>query len=490
MISVSEIQLDLLCHADFSGRIRKSKDDIGFCAFSAEIDRLRSANPEGTLLLDAGDAFCTNFWGGLPLVGAVNRNGTDIMCLGNHEFDRGASFLQTCLAACEFPVLCANIRQKESKAAIPGTAPTAILERQGIKIGVLGLTTEYTPFMVTKSAFAPFEVTSAAEAAQTYIPQLRQDGADVIVVLTHLPFYLSDEDGLTGELVDLMEASPEADVWIGGHIPGDCAQIIHNACVVKAGFGGESLAHIRLVLDEKTHAVLRRECCIRHTPPDGKARPEIEQYIHQITDPFEEYFSAPLSCAQERWPMHLAQECKLGDFLADCLRFGGKTDFAYMNATGACGCIEPGIVTRESMIGVAGYNDPLFVGEITGAQIKDLLETVYEPERFGNNGAMLISGFHAVVDHTQSSPHKVLSVTLPDGSPLESDRHYTVTVSAYIASGGNDTGNIASQIKWKEAGILFYDAIFEYARSQPVLTLSDYPRMDETGTPENNHAPY
>ena len=52
-----EIVLDLLCHADFSGRIRPSREDIGFPAFSAEIARLRAQNPAGTLLLDAGDAF-------------------------------------------------------------------------------------------------------------------------------------------------------------------------------------------------------------------------------------------------------------------------------------------------------------------------------------------------------------------------------------------------------------------------------------------------
>ena len=46
-----EIVLDLLCHADFSGRIRPSREDIGFPAFSAEIARLRAQNPAGTLLL-------------------------------------------------------------------------------------------------------------------------------------------------------------------------------------------------------------------------------------------------------------------------------------------------------------------------------------------------------------------------------------------------------------------------------------------------------
>lgn len=59
---MGEIVLDLLCHADFSGRIRPSREDIGFPAFSAGVARLRAQNPAGTLLLDAGDAFSTNYW--------------------------------------------------------------------------------------------------------------------------------------------------------------------------------------------------------------------------------------------------------------------------------------------------------------------------------------------------------------------------------------------------------------------------------------------
>ena len=100
MSAMGKIVLDLLCHADFSGRIRPSREDIGFPAFSAEIAKLRAQNPAGTLLLDAGDAFSTNYWPGLPLVGAMIRSKTDVMTLGNHEFDRGPAFLDSCISAC------------------------------------------------------------------------------------------------------------------------------------------------------------------------------------------------------------------------------------------------------------------------------------------------------------------------------------------------------------------------------------------------------
>ena len=147
-------------------------------------------------------------------------------------------------------------------------------------------------------------------------------------------------------------------------------------------------------------------------------------------------------------------------------------------------------ITREELLYCAAFDDEMFTGIITGAQLHALLEAVYEPERFGNNAAIAFSGFHAAVDHTRPGGQKVLSVTRPDGTPIAPDELLSVTVSAYMASGGNDTGAIAGQIDWKPTGRHYHEAVSAYAKSLGVLTVADYPRLHETGEPENNHAPY
>ena len=81
-------------------------------------------------------------------------------------------------------------------------------------------------------------MTSAAEAAARHIPAMRAAGADVVVVLTHMPFYQAADGTLTGELPELIDASPAADVWIGGHIPGDCAQVRSGAS--RPGSAGQA----------------------------------------------------------------------------------------------------------------------------------------------------------------------------------------------------------------------------------------------------------
>jgi 2',3'-cyclic-nucleotide 2'-phosphodiesterase/3'-nucleotidase len=485
-----ELIFDILGHADFMGRIRKSNLSPGLAAFSATVESVRESNPEGTLLLDAGDEFTIYFWGGLPVVGGLNLLGTDAMTLGNHEFDWGKEFLEECIAGCEFPVLSSNVRQKQTGQPVAGTIPYTILERCGVKIGVLGITTEYTPYMVEKSAFMPFEVTSAIKAGNRYIPEMREQGAEIVVVLAHCPFYIEDDDSISGELWEILQGIPSVDVCIGGHIPGDYAQVLDGTCVLKAGFGQASLGHARLIFDTDTRRVVDMSCEVLHTDRESAGRPDIQAYVEEAIRPFEEEINEPLAESQELWKMTLAVESKLGDFLVDCVRFGGQTELAYMNATSAGGKIGPGKVTRESIIEVTRFNDPIHVGTFTGQQLYELMELVYEPDRFGKNASLLISGFHAELDHTKPSPHKVIKLTLSDGTPIELEQSYTVATSAYMASGGNDTSQVSDQIDYEAKDIRFHEAAFAFAKRQEILTVEDYPRLKEKGTPENNNAPF
>ncbi|HOS18155.1 MAG TPA: hypothetical protein PK438_02615, partial [Clostridia bacterium] len=209
------IRIDILAHADFSGRLRKTKHCPGYAAFATLADGLRGENPEGTVLLDAGDEFSVNHWGGLPVVEALNLLKTDAMTLGNHEFDRGKEFLERCVAHADFPVLCANILEKATGDFVRGTKPWVMLEKAGVKIGVLGLTTEYTPYMVTAPSFAPYEARSAVEACRRFIPEMREAGAQITLALSHFPFYIGGDGCISGELYDVLTVIPPVDVFVG-----------------------------------------------------------------------------------------------------------------------------------------------------------------------------------------------------------------------------------------------------------------------------------
>ena len=64
---MSKVQIDILAHADFSGRLRRTKKYPGHAVYATTIENLRRQNPDGTLLLDAGDELSTTFWGALAV---------------------------------------------------------------------------------------------------------------------------------------------------------------------------------------------------------------------------------------------------------------------------------------------------------------------------------------------------------------------------------------------------------------------------------------
>jgi 2',3'-cyclic-nucleotide 2'-phosphodiesterase/3'-nucleotidase len=484
------IPIDILGHADFSARFKKSKDSPGLAAFGTQIDRIRDQNPAGTLLLDAGDQFCSRLWDGLTIVETLSFLKTDAMTLGNHEFDRGREFLESCVEHADFPVLCANIVEKATGKLVKGTKPWIILERSGVRIGILGLTTEYTPFMVTAASFAPYEVRSSVALCEQYIPEMRKAGAQIIIVLAHFPFYVDEDGTLSGELYDVLTKIPPVDVFIGGHIPGDYAGICQNTAVVKGGFGGNSLPHVRLWFDPEKDEVINKECAVHLTKADADVKEEYRVCEERLVAPLRGYLDAILAVAEEEMTIHLASETKLGNLLADSACEGASAQIAYLNATSAGGGIQPGPVTVEDILSVVGYNDYIFRTEMTGRQIWDLFELVYEPERFGNNAGLFFSGVIVSIDHTRPAGKKVLAVALRDGTPVEMERKYTVATSEYMASGGNDTSSLSKTLKWENTQKRIYDALFAYLRRDGTMRVSPEKRLYENGTPENNHAPF
>ena len=484
------IQIDVLGHADYAGRLRKNKTSPGMAHFGTEIDKIRDANPDGTLLLDAGDEFTANFWGGIPVVEALSVLRTDAMTLGNHEFDYGQEFIEECISHADYPILCANITEKVTGNLVKGVKPWVMLEKKGIKIGVLGFTTEYTPKMVTSPMFDTYQIHECVPLTCRYIPEMRQAGAQIIIVLAHFPFYIDEDGNISGELYDVLANIPPVDVFIGGHIPGDYADIVVNTAVLKGGFGGISLPHTRLWFDPVRNEVIRKECRVNQTQTNGEVKEVYKTYADKITASHDSLFDTVLGIADEKWVLHLSEETKLGNFLADCMLEAAGTQFAYMNATSAGGSIDPGPVTAEDLMSVSGFNDPIYTAEITGKQLWDLFELVFVPERYGNNAGVLFSGFIVHADHTKSAFHKIQSITLRDGTPLEFDRKYTVASSEYMASGGNDTSIIAKALTWKNTNILFWDAMFAYLKKYQKMHISPEQRMYEIGRPENNNAPF
>ncbi|MBR0385573.1 MAG: 5'-nucleotidase C-terminal domain-containing protein [Erysipelotrichaceae bacterium] len=474
MVDKNLIRIDVLNHADFCGEFRGDARIPGLRKFFQAVESVRRCNPQGTLLLDAGDEINRLLWHGNDVLDGMALLKTDAWTLGNHEFDRGQQHLQDCLSYLNhrIPVLCGNITCKETGTLIPQVRPYVILQRKGIKIGIVGVTTEYTEKMVTYPMFEPFEMHSASEVIHRYVPEMRKNGAEIIIVLAHIGAYSTDGQ-CSGELFDLLQQIKDlpVDLLIGGHLNGNISWPVDGIMVNKGGFSGKSLIHTALYFDTESRKVVCSQGRVLYPLEEQYDIPNIniDSFVDKVLAPYDEYFNTVLAEAQEDLPMNYNGESAMGNLLADAARSCTGTDFSYFNTT-SCGPLIPkGKVTPYTIKQACYFDEPLMVSIIKGAEIRQLFETVLDPAIYSKNFNLFFSGVKVTVDYGKPCGQRVMALTYPDGRAVTDDDVLTVCTSEYMASGGNDTRNIAKTREWKNSGVMVHETIRKHLQDVQVL---------------------
>lgn len=121
------------------------------------------------------------------MVPILNKIGTDVACLGNHDLDFGVEQFKHLAEQCNFPWLVANVDDPAlgEGVSIGSLSKTFILESSnGLKVGVIGLVEK--EWLDTINALPPnLKYTNSSDAARALVPTLRDAGADIIVAVSH-----------------------------------------------------------------------------------------------------------------------------------------------------------------------------------------------------------------------------------------------------------------------------------------------------------------
>ncbi|MDJ1115303.1 ExeM/NucH family extracellular endonuclease [Microbacterium dauci] len=265
------VELTLLGINDFHGRI-----DGNTVAFGGTVEELRDAASGPVLFLSAGDnigasLFASSVSQDQPTMDVLNALGLEASAVGNHEFDRGFDDLAGRVSEqFDAPQLGANVYLKGTET--PALDEYALLEADGLTVGVIGAVTEETPSLVTPTGIEDIEFGDAVEAVNRVSAQLT-DGdeangeADVIVALYHEGAGAGTPDGATleeevaagGPFAAIIEdTSAEVDAIFTGHthkeyawsapIPGTD----RTRPVVQTGSYGAKLGEIVLTIDPAT----------------------------------------------------------------------------------------------------------------------------------------------------------------------------------------------------------------------------------------------
>ncbi len=219
----------------------KPRDTVGLSRTASIINEIRS-EATNSLLVDNGDFLQGNPMGDYiayergmkegdshPIITAFNTVGYDAATLGNHEFNYGLDFLEKALAGAEFPVVLANVAKETGASPRDDTTlvkPYAILEREiemgdgskhPIKVGVIGFTPPQIMNWDRKHLEGNVQARDIVETAQAYVPEMQEQGCDLIIALSHSGIGDADHaDGMENASV-VLAGVDGIDALVTGH---------------------------------------------------------------------------------------------------------------------------------------------------------------------------------------------------------------------------------------------------------------------------------
>lgn len=265
----------------------KEVDTVGLARTASIVKSIR-AEATNTLMLDNGDFLQGNPMGDYiayergmkegdmhPVIQAMNTLGFDASTLGNHEFNYGLDFLMKSLAGADFPVVSANVVKKTgAKPSDDETLvkPYVLLDRKltdgagaehSIKIGIIGFVPPQIMAWDRRHLEGKVQARDILEAARSWVPQMKEAGADIIIALSHSGIGAAKEEDLMENASVPLAAVEGIDAIMTGHshlvfpsgtyadYPGvDVSKgTIHGKPATMGGFWGSHLGLIDLMLE-------------------------------------------------------------------------------------------------------------------------------------------------------------------------------------------------------------------------------------------------
>jgi len=437
------IKLDILHMNDVHGAIEPLMDPqlspdspVGGLSYTKSlIDREKGKNPEGTLLLNAGDiaegsmvAYLTK---GAVVTDAFREFGFDAIALGNHDFAWGQDGLKNLVMGLNSPVLAANITSKDDGEVMDIAKPYTIKDIKGVKVGIIGLDTTDIPRFVDEDCIEGLAFNNPAETVKKHLPQMKKDGADLVVVLSHLGF--EEDKKLAQEVKGI-------DVIVGGHshteLPGGHKE--GDTIIVQAGSQTRFVGDLELDIDPVTKKILNYEArLIPVIDKDLQPDPTVEKIVNHYLEETGKVSSQIMGETMEDLHYSHKEADKLNQILADAMlekageKMDGKVDFALCSSRMLRGNLKKGSVTMKDLFSAFPMTEENMITlKTTGKMIMAEIESRIKD---GGRGIVVPAGFKYEYDPSLPNGSRITSITDLEGKPIEADKEYTIVTSSSLS---------------------------------------------------------
>lgn len=406
--------------------------EVGGSAKAAWLFQEAERRNPNTLILDGGDSpyntDLANISLGQSSVDVMNAQGYDATVLGNHDFDYSFENLLSLAERAEYAMLSANTYWKDG--SYPEQfSPYIVKEVGGVDVAIVGLTDDGSKATTHFSNTQDIEFHDQWEVGQDVVAQADAE-SDVVILLSHLH----------GANNDVPTKIDGIDMEIGGgnDIFGRPLNI-EGTVVVNPGGVGTCVNQTNLnVKDGQVLGYTFNQIILSSDVPEVEAVNEIiAGYQADLDAQMEEVIGQCASDIAWSSPLVRTQESPLGNLAADALRDYCDADIAIQNGGGIRAGLTAGDVTVGDIFAMLPFDNKVTLVEVTGQTVWDALENGVSgyPETYGQFPQ--VSGIHYTFDGSKPAGERIVSVTLPDGTPLEMDGWYTLACNDFMCGGGD-----------------------------------------------------
>jgi 2',3'-cyclic-nucleotide 2'-phosphodiesterase/3'-nucleotidase/5'-nucleotidase len=473
--AAQRVDLVVASTTDVHGRVRgwdyyadTAESTRGLSRAATVVDSVRRANPGRVILVDAGDFLQGNPFtyaaaridSALPsaVVAAMNAMHYDAVTVGNHEFNYGVSTLRRETASATFALLAANAAGGPAPAA---WRPYTIVERAGVKVGIVGATTPGS--MVWDSAnlrAAGVTIGAVVPAVAKAVMAARAVGADVIIVVVHAGLGLeSGADSLPGGLGSenpvsrLAREVPGIDLIVFGHTHREVADTLISGVLLtqpRNWATSVSVAHVVLERRDGRWQVAEKHASIVRTAGHPEA-PAVVAAAERGHDSARTYAGTVVGRTAVAWSADSArvEDVPIMDFVAETMRRASGAELASVAAFSTEVRIPAGPVTVAQIAQLYPYENTLRVIRISGAQLRAYLEqsaryfvvsgtgpaarVTPDPAIPGYNFEM-VTGVDYAIDLARPAGDRIAGLSR-QGKPVRDGDSFTIALSNYRAEG-------------------------------------------------------
>ncbi|WED24768.1 bifunctional UDP-sugar hydrolase/5'-nucleotidase UshA [Vibrio sp. JC009] len=513
-----EYKITILHTNDNHGAFWKNKyGERGMAARATLVKQIRSevqAQGGSVLLLSAGDintgAPESDLLDAKPDIIGMNLMDYDLMTVGNHEFDNPLEVLQQQEEWADFPFIAANV-YKDGKRLFQ---PYLMMNKNGVKIAIVGLTTEDTAKLGNPEYVAGIEFTDPRAEMEKIIAELeKSEKPDVVIASTHLGHYADGKHGSNapgdvalartfgGEKIDLivsghshdavcMENGKQSESYLE---TGVCVPDEQNGTtIVQALDQGKYLGRADYTFKNgefelDAYKLIPVNMKKKVKDAEGKkVRVFIDKEIPE--DPavlaalqeFQEQGQAALNVKVGSVNQELVGErsivrnnqTNLGRMIATTHMQRTKADFAIMNSGGVRASIQPGDISYKDILTVQPFGNTVTLVDMTGTEVMDYLSVVATKQK--DSGAYpQFAGISMTI-----AGDKVSEITI-GGKALDPEQTYRFSIPSYNAGGGDGYPVINTHPAFVDTGYVDAEVLKEFIQTNSPVDAGQFTPNNE-----------